>query len=166
MLASIPIVLFPAMMILAGVKDAMTYRIPNWLSLAVALLFWPLAIVNGMPGELLLWHGITGAVLLAVGFGLFAVGLFGGGDAKLMAAAGFWFGWPVAMKFLVITALAGGALAIVVALWSALQLDQGMRGRTWIERWKNKKLDVPYGVAFAAGAVIAFPDSWWWKLVS
>ena len=166
MLASLPIVLFPALMILAGVTDALSYRIPNWLTVAIALLFWPIAILNGMPGGVLLWHAVTGVALLAIGFGLFAAGVFGGGDAKLMAAAGFWFGWPVAMNFLVITALAGGALAIVMALWSALQLDQEMRGHTWIERWKNKKLDVPYGIAFAAGAVIAFPGSWWWKLAS
>jgi prepilin peptidase CpaA len=164
MSASLLNLVFPALMILAGVKDAFTYRIPNWLTLTVALLFWPFALLQGMPMDMLLWHAVTGVVLLVIGFALFAMGLFGGGDAKLMAAAGFWFGWPVAMKFLVFTALAGGALALVIALWTALQMDQEMRGHTWIERFKNKKIDVPYGVAFAAGAVIAFPDSWWWQV--
>jgi prepilin peptidase CpaA len=164
--ASLPVLLFPALMILAGVNDALTYRIPNWLTLAIGLLFWPFALFYGMPGELLLWHALTGVVLLVMGFGLFAAGLFGGGDAKLMAAAGFWFGWPVAMKFLVLTALAGGLLALAIALWTALQMDQEMRGHTWIERFRSRKIDVPYGVALAAGAVIAFPDSWWWRLLS
>ncbi len=166
MLASTSIVVFPSLMILAGVKDAMTYRIPNWLTLAVALLFWPFALLNAMPGEMLLWHAVTGLALLALGFGLFAAGLFGGGDAKLMAAAGFWFGWPAVIKFLVYTALAGGALGILIALWTAIHMDQEMRGHSWIQRWKSKKIDVPYGIAFAVGAVIAFPDSWWWKLMS
>jgi prepilin peptidase CpaA len=166
MFASISILLFPALMILAGVNDALTLRIPNWLTLLIAILFFPLAYINGMPADQILWHTVTGVVLLVIGFSLFAAGLFGGGDAKLMAAAGFWFGWPVAMKFLVFTALAGGVLALVVALWAALQMDQEMRGNTWIERFKNKKVDVPYGIAFAAGAVIAFPDTWWWRLVS
>jgi prepilin peptidase CpaA len=165
MLVSLSILLFPALMIAAGISDALTYRIPNWLTLAIALLFWPLALLNGMPGGLILWHGITGMALLVIGFALFAGGLFGGGDAKLMAAAGFWFGWPAAMKFLMLTALVGGGLAIAIAAWSALQVDQEMRGATWIERWKSKKPDVPYGIALAAGAVIAFPATWWWKLV-
>lgn len=166
MFASTAAIVFPALMILAGVKDAWTYRIPNWLTLAIAALFWPFALLTGMPGETLLYHAFTGLALLGLGFGLFAIGAFGGGDAKLLAAAGFWFGWPMVMKFLVFTALVGGALAIVVAVWSALQVDQEMRGHTWIERWKHKKPNVPYGVALAAGAIIALPGTWWWNMAT
>ena len=32
--------------------------------------------------------------ILAVSFGLFSFGFIGGGDAKMLAAAGLWFGWP------------------------------------------------------------------------
>jgi len=165
MLTALSVLVFPALMILAGVKDALTFRIPNWLTLTVALLFWPMALIYGMPGQVILWHAVTGFAFLVIGFTLYALRMYGGGDAKLMAAAGLWFGWPVAMKFLVYTALAGGALALAIFMWGMLQADQEIRGNTWIQRWKGKNLRVPYGVALAAGAVIALPSSWWWGLV-
>jgi prepilin peptidase CpaA len=166
MFAVLSLITFPALIILAGISDVFTRRIPNWISLLIAVLFFVFAVLSGMPGDVILWHAMTGVALLGLGFGLFAAGMFGGGDAKLMAAAGFWLGWPLSLKFLVFTALAGGAVALAVAIWAGLQADQEMRGHTWIERWKNKKLDVPYGVALAAGAVLVFPDSWWWRVAS
>ena len=156
--------LLPLLMMVAGIGDFLSYRIPNWLTGLIALTFFPMALLMGMPLDLLLWHVATGVALLAVGFGVFAMGWFGGGDAKLLAAAGLWFGWPAAMQFLVLTALAGGVLALVACAWAALQADQEMRGRRWVDRVRHAKLDLPYGVAFAAGAVLAFPQSWWMQV--
>lgn len=156
--------LLPLLMMVAAIGDYLSYRIPNWLTGLIALSFFPMALMMAMPADLLLWHVGTGAVLLAAGFGIFAMGWFGGGDAKLLAAAGLWFGWPAAMQFLVLTALAGGVLALAACLWSVLQADQEMRGHTWFHRLRNAKLDLPYGVAFAAGAVLAFPQTWWMQM--
>ena len=39
------------------------------------------------------WGLGAGAVMLIAGFALFAAGIFGGGDAKLLAASAVWFGW-------------------------------------------------------------------------
>ena len=36
-----------------------------------------------------------------------------------------------------------------------------LRGHTWITRWMNLKPNVPYGVAFAIGGFLAFPETWW-----
>ena len=60
--------------------------------------------------------------MLVLGFALFAAGLFGGGDAKLMAAAALWLGWSTGTSVLVFTALAGGVLAIVYLGWSFVQM--------------------------------------------
>src|SRR2546423_1641073 len=92
--------LFPFLLVTAGVSDLLTYRIPNWMTAAIALAFFPMAFATGLPAHQLLWQCAAAAVLLAVGFGLFAAGLFGGGDAKLLAAASLWFGLPQLPQFL------------------------------------------------------------------
>lgn len=153
--------LFPFLLVLAGAYDFLTLRIPNWLTALVAGLFVPMAFATGLPAEAWLWHLATAMALLAAGFGLFAANLFGGGDAKLLAAAGLWFGWPAAMPFLAYTVLAGGVLAAGVGLWSALQVDREVRGHTWAARFFAAKPNVPYGAAIGAGAILALPQSWW-----
>ena len=53
-------------------------------------------------------HVGAGALMLLVGFGLFAFGWFGGGDAKLMAAVGLWVGFDACPSISLSVALAGG----------------------------------------------------------
>ena len=155
--------LFPFLLVVGGVIDFLTYRIPNGLTIAIAVAFFPMAFLTGLPMEQVLWQCLASFILLAVGFGLFATGLFGGGDAKLLAAAGLWFSLPQLLHFLIYTALAGGGLAAFVAAWSMLHLDQEIRGGTWIKRWMNVKPNVPYGVAFAIGGILAFPETSWMR---
>lgn len=153
--------LLPLLMMIAGIGDFLSYRIPNWLNGIIALSFVPMAVATGMPLDMAAIHIATGAVVLALGFGIFALGLVGGGDAKMMAAAAIWFGWPAVLQFLVFTVIAGGVLAVILALRAAVQVNHDIRGHTWMERWKVAKPDIPYGIAFAAGAILAFPQSWW-----
>jgi prepilin peptidase CpaA len=156
--------LFPLLLVAAGVGDFLTFKIPNWLTAAIAVAFFPMAFLIGLPIETVLWQcGVAIAVLIA-GFGLFAFGMWGGGDAKLLAAASLWFGWPALAHFVIYTALAGGVLAVAVAVWSAIHIDQEVRGNTWIARWMNLKPNVPYGVAFAVGGFLAFPETWWMNI--
>jgi prepilin peptidase CpaA len=151
---------FPLLMVFAGIGDFLTYRIPNWLCLLLVGLFFPLALLAGLPFATIGWHMLAGFLALAIGFGLFAAGWFGGGDAKLLGAAALWFGWPDSMRFAVCTALAGGILALAVAMWSALQVDHEVRGWTWFKKAFEQKPNVPYGVALAAGALLALPGTW------
>ena len=151
----------PVLMILAGAGDVLTMRIPNWLTLAVALSFFPLALMTGMGLADLSLHLAVGAAMLVVGFLLFSVGLFGGGDAKLLAAAALWFGWPDLVAFLVFTVFAGGALALTVGLWSLLNVGSEIKGGLIFRHLGSLKPNVPYGFALAAGAILALPDSWW-----
>lgn len=153
--------LFPILMIVAGAGDALSLRIPNWLTSLIALAFVPMALATGMPLDAALLHAAVGVALFLAGFVLFALGLFGGGDAKLMAAAGLWFGWPHVMPFLVMTVFTGGLLAICVTAWSAITAASEMHGVTWTQRLRGLKPDVPYGFAFAAGAILAYPETWW-----
>jgi prepilin peptidase CpaA len=159
------VTLFPLLMIVAGAGDAISLRIPNWLTAGAAVLFVPMAAMTGMPlGELAL-HIATGIGLFAAGFALFSLGLFGGGDAKLLAVAGLWFGWPQSLPFLVLTVLVGGILAFCVGLWSAIMMSSELHGESWLKRFASIKPNVPYGYAFAIGAILAFPESWWMQAV-
>jgi prepilin peptidase CpaA len=157
--------LLPALMIVAAVKDCASYRIPNWLTGLTAVLFFPLAWATGMPLAEFGWHLLAGAVLFVAGYGLFAAGLFGGGDAKLMAAAGLWFGTSHTMSFLVMTALAGGVVAAVFTAWSVISFSWDVKGgdgtRGLRERLRQFAPKLPYGLALAVGAILAFPQTWW-----
>jgi len=160
MFSDVAPLVFPALLILAGIFDCLTLKIPNWLTATVALLFIPAALLTGMPGHDYLIHFASALIVLAAGFALYAAGLFGAGDAKLMAAAALWFGWPASMPFIVYTVLAGGVLAVVVLIWNLLRADQEIRGHSWISRFERFKPSVPYGVAIAAGAILAYPQAW------
>jgi prepilin peptidase CpaA len=153
--------LFPILMIIAGAGDALSLRIPNWLTLAIVAAFFPLAWATGMPLEVFGLHVLTGVFFFVMGFLLFSVGLFGGGDAKLLAAAALWFGTAQALPFLVFTILAGGVLALLVGIWSMISMDWEIREVSWSTKLRTLRPNVPYGYAFAIGAILAFPQSWW-----
>ncbi len=161
MTAFLSVTLFPLLMIIAGTGDALSMRIPNWLTLLIALLFIPMALLTGMPWSLIGIHLAVGFGLFVVGFALFALGLFGGGDSKLLAAAGLWLGWADLMPFLVMTAFAGGVLALCVGIWSAINVSSEIKDGSIFKHLGSIKPNVPYGYAFAIGAILAFPQSWW-----
>ncbi|HEX8234083.1 MAG TPA: prepilin peptidase [Caulobacteraceae bacterium] len=151
---------FPALVIVAAAYDATSYTIPNWISAALVLAFFPVALVAGMAPAQIGLSALVGVAVLIVGVGAFAMGWIGGGDAKLLAASALWLGWPAVANFLLVTALAGGALA--VALMSLRAVGFGLlaaRGPAWIGRLLEEKGAAPYGLAIAAGALFAFPAS-------
>jgi prepilin peptidase CpaA len=161
MIHALSITIFPALMILAAMTDVLAFRIPNWLTIVIALLFFPMAWLTGMPLAELGLHVAVGLGLFLVGFLLFSAGLFGGGDAKLLAAAGLWFGTTDTIPFLVYTVMAGGLLALAVGIWSALSIDWEIRDVGLFRKLRTLKPNVPYGLAFAVGAILAFKETWW-----
>jgi prepilin peptidase CpaA len=157
------LMLFPLLMILSGAVDVMTRRIPNSLVVGTAALFLPAALVTGMPLWIMSLHVATAAVLLALGFGLFSFGVVGGGDAKMMAAAGLWLGFPCSILFITFSALAGGLLAAAMGLWFLVTMEGGMHSAWFDKAVAPLKPSVPYGFALAAGAILATPFSWWMR---
>lgn len=155
------ITLFPLALVGAGAVDVITSRIPNWLTLIAALLFLPLSIATGMPLWTFVIHVVTGLVLLSVGYGLFSLGSIGGGDAKLLAVAGLWLGYPCSIFFVVCSALAGGVLAAAIGFWYLACLEGGIHSKRLGALFGPLAPDVPYGFALAAGAILATPYSWW-----
>jgi prepilin peptidase CpaA len=157
------LMVFPALVILGGVKDLVSYRIPNWISLALIAGFLAAAgasLAAGASPTALGLNLAVGAAGLVAGVVMFALGWIGGGDAKLFAAAALWVGWPGAATFLAITGLAGGGLALLLlSLRSPIMRPLVTAGPAWFARLSEPGESVPYGVAIAIGALAAFPAS-------
>jgi prepilin peptidase CpaA len=156
----IVLAIFPALVIAAALTDMASYTIPNRLNVALAAAYPAAALILGRPpGEIGVDLAIgLGALLVAMG--LFAAGWIGGGDAKLFAAVSLWLGWPAAISFLMATALVGGGLALVLLNVRAAWLKPYLAGAPpWLARLTTTGEAVPYGVAIAVGALVAFPQS-------
>ncbi len=153
--AAAPLV-FPMLMIAAALFDVATMTIPNRISLVLVPAFFVAALLSHMPWGQIGMHVGVGLAGLALMIGFFAMGWLGGGDAKLLAAASLWIGPMGAGSFVAFTALAGGALALVLILVRAVARPSE-QGPDWLRRLLTPKSAIPYGVAIAAGAIAAFP---------
>jgi prepilin peptidase CpaA len=150
------LVLLPAALVLAAGYDVATYTIPNWLSLAIAAVFPAMALIAGMPLTSFALHIAIGVATLTFGIVLFAMRLFGGGDAKLLAATALWMGPQTILSFLIGTAMVGGALATAVLLFRRMPLPAELAARRWAMRIHSKEKGVPYGVAIAGGGLAIY----------
>ena len=159
-LSTLVLLAFPVLVIVAALKDLTSFTIPNWITLALIAAFPVAALMGGLPLPAIGLHAAVGVAALVLGMVMFAVGWIGGGDAKLFAAAGLWLGWPASMTFLLMTCIAGGALAVMLlGLRSARLRPFVPAGPAWLLRLAEPGENVPYGVAIAAGALAAFPIS-------
>jgi len=160
-------VIFPALVIVAALKDVTSYTIPNRIPLALVAAFPAAALAAGLPAGDIGLHLGVGLAALVLGMVMFALRWIGGGDAKLFAAAALWLGWPAAASYATWTALAGGGLALsLLALRSGYLKPYVVTGPAWFSRLAETGENVPYGVAIAAGALAAFPASPWIRAVS
>jgi prepilin peptidase CpaA len=151
---------FPAGVIVAALKDATSFTIPNWISAGLVLAFLPVALILHMPWDAVGVCALSAFAALVCGMGLFALGWCGGGDAKLLAACALWLGWPGVMTFLLATGVAGGLLAagLITARKGMIGALIGA-GPGWLGRLMRPEEDLPYGLAIAVGALAAFPSS-------
>jgi prepilin peptidase CpaA len=142
--------LLAALLVLAAVQDLAQLRISNLFPIALILLAVVTAAVAGPRVEL--WQNLLVFVgLLAFGTMLFATGKFGGGDAKLLAVTGLWVDLPGAPALLASVFIAGGVLALLL-IAARMLAPASMTGRVKV---LGKQAGIPYGVAIAAGALVA-----------
>lgn len=142
---------FAGLLLVAAAEDAMRLRISNVTVLLVIFAASAAAVMEGV--QLALWQNlVVFVVLLVAGTPLFAAGKLGGGDVKLLAAVGLWFSVKSAATMLIAVLLAGGVLALIVLVLRAFSWSEAARERAVILRPKG---GIPYGVAIAAGALIA-----------
>jgi prepilin peptidase CpaA len=144
-------VLFGAAMllVLAAVSDARHYRIPNRVCLGLLLLF-PLFVLtapNVMEWE---QHLMVFGLMLISGFVMFMGNVAGAGDIKLLAATGLWAGPHLIAVFLVTTAIAGGIVALGMAV---LTYIRNRRDRSALAL---ARVPIPYGIAISVGGLGTF----------
>jgi prepilin peptidase CpaA len=115
------------------------------------------------------WTGLgqsLGGIALAIAIvgGLCWLRTMGFGDLKLCAAAGAWIGPSSLLFALAITAMVGGILAIIYAVWKgklglALERTVNLSRRPHANRIDvshPEALTIPYAPAIAAGVVFSF----------
>jgi prepilin peptidase CpaA len=163
---AIRLMLFPAMMAFAASSDLFTMTISNRVTLMLVGGFFALAAITGINTAELLSHVSAGCVVLIAGFGLFARGIIGGGDAKLAAAAALWLGFDHLLPYLLLASLLGGALSVGLIWFRMAPLPEWLARQAWVERLHGRDAGIPYGIALAAAALAVYPDTAWMTGVS
>lgn len=144
-------------LICAAIYDLWSFRIPNVLPIALALLFLLAALPHAAAVD---WASHLGAGALVFGLGalLFRLRVIGGGDVKLFSATALWMGMPLLLPFAVLTALFGALLVIILKLvtppiFLILSRMPSVDPRA-LPQCLAAGREVPYGVAIAAGAAV------------
>ena len=170
MLSTVPhqtmLLFFPAAMALAAALDLLTMKIPNKLSALVALGYFAAALIVHAPLSEIGWHALCGASMLTFTFALFSFGWIGGGDAKLAAATALWLGFHPLADYGFASAIAGGALSLLILGARRFALPEVLARQVWIARLHNAKSGIPYGIALAFGGMIAYPETQFWGLLA
>ncbi len=158
-MSTLALLIFPAGMALAASSDLLTMRISNRLVLFLVVSFCVLALAINLPLQQFAMHVACALVVLAAGFALFALGWVGGGDAKLAAATTLWLGFGLTLPYLVYAALLGGVLTLLILALRNFPLTPFLARYPWIERLRDKKAGVPYGVALAVAGLLTYTNS-------
>jgi prepilin peptidase CpaA len=170
---------WPTLIVLAiaTFTDLRSQRIPNWLVfpyMAVGLVISPWR--HDWPGlHQSIWHGLgqsfagLGVGLLIFGV-LFWMGGMGAGDVKLCAGVGAWVGPSQLMIALVVTAIAGGIMALGWAVCGGFLKElftgagdllfgwkqRGMHGDPELVLANPMKRKMSYAPAIAIGTLMSF----------
>jgi len=156
MITSLVCLAFPLLLLYAAWHDVSTMTIPNWVSISLAAAFGPAALAAGLsPGEIGTHLSFAAVVLLACA-ALFYLGVFGGGDAKVIAAASLWIGFSASGYFVMGMAITGGLLAATLIVARRMKLSST---KGWAIRLLSPEEGAPYAVAIAVGALLAAPGS-------
>jgi prepilin peptidase CpaA len=155
-------VVLAVMLALAVYLELKERRIPNWLTfsgMALGLL------ISYLSGTVSFWSSLGG---LTIGFGFmfifYVFGGVGGGDVKLMGAAGALMGIKLIQPALFYTAFIGAFLAILLVVWRKdfwVRIAYGLQQLAfWRKDGKTQMapgtpVTVPYGLAIAIGCLVA-----------
>ncbi|WP_182086077.1 prepilin peptidase [Aureimonas sp. ME7] len=158
-MATTVLLLFPAVMILAAVKDLISMTIPNRLTILLTGGFALFVMVGGIPGSQAWLHVAAGICAIAVTFACFAAGWMGGGDAKLIAVVALWIGpSEILLQFLFWMSIGGGLLTVAILVMRAcLTANTGIPA---VDRLLSADVGVPYGVALGTAGLAVFPAMW------
>ena len=155
---NIVLVLEVLLLLYVAAADIAARLIRNEVCLALALL----GIVGqlGNPSQVA-QSLIVAAILFALLLFIYARGWMGGGDVKLLVAVAIGLPMMGVVQLLTITALSGGALAMVHMVMRLLPAPNlapagsSLLRRVYaVERWRHlRHAPLPYGVAIACGGI-------------
>lgn len=166
-----PIWFLSAALVFAAVIDGWKLKVPNWITFPLIIAGWIYATATGG------WEGLGWSLVgTVVGLGLllpaYAIGGMGAGDVKLLAGVGAWVGGAATLYAFCVSAIVGGAIAIVMVLWrrdwyhhfyqfwnitnEILEVrDPNALSARAAER-KHTMLLLPYGIPIAIGSIAYF----------
>ena len=153
---------------IAAVYDVRSHRIPNLLTIPAIAFGLLLHFALGGWGQLLS-SAAAGALCLLVFFIFHIAGGMGAGDVKLMAAMGCLFGLSMVGWLLIMTSLAGGVMALGLALYrgrlsSTLtniasimvhHSKEGLAPHPELNLSNSQTLRLPYALAIATGSALS-----------
>lgn len=133
------IILFSILLVLSMI-DIDIKEIPNGIILAILIIGVISFFVNDGP-EVIWWHKLLGLVAMSVPFLIIGIitGGIGGGDIKLLFAAGLFMGWKLIILGGLLGVIIGGILAVILM----------------ITKKAKKKTEMPLGPSLALGFAIA-----------
>jgi len=136
-----------ALLLWSGIEDARLRTISNAKNAALALMAPAWWWANGLSPwpDMALQFGIALAVF-APFVGAFAMGWMGGGDVKMLGALALWLPFGAFAQMLVWMSLIGGAITV------ALMIEARVKP-------KDGAIEIPYGVAIAAAAMLLLPGT-------
>lgn len=153
---------FCAVAVIAATLDVARRRIPNWVTVPIA--------VTGLIAQAASGGGrgaasgtLAALVVTAVLLFAWSKRLVGGGDAKLAGAAAAWLGLGSVPEYLLLAILLGGLLAIGCYVLSSREAREAMWANSYhlhapalpaAARAPGRTLLVPYGVAFVGAALV------------
>jgi prepilin peptidase CpaA len=146
------------LLLYVATTDIATRVIPNEICLALAVL----GVVGQLTNPMQIVHSlIAAAILFVLLFLLYARRMMGGGDVKLLVALAVGLPLIGVVQLLMVTVLAGGALALVHVVMRALPAPalapagSSLVRRVYaVERWRHlRHAPLPYGVAIAFGGI-------------
>lgn len=150
------ITIFPACMAFAAAMDLTTMTVPNRIPVLLVVGFACLAPIVGLSLPEIGLQAAAAVAALFIGFGMFAVGWIGGGDAKLFAATVLWLNPEALMTYVLVSTILGGVLTVLLLAYRSCPLPPFMMSQGWISRLHEPQEGVPYGIALAAGGLIAY----------
>ena len=132
----------------ASITDLANRKIRNLTVLTALALFVPWAAMS--TGHAVILDLEAGAIALLAGVAIYAAGWMGAGDAKLFAAASLFLGLQDLLALTMLTALVGGAMAVIslVSRPTRAMTMMTMRGKGDFGR------GIPYGVAISIATAL------------
>jgi prepilin peptidase CpaA len=156
------------LLVVAAVIDGRTFRVPNWLT--VGGMVAGLILNTALPMQTGILSALAGlATGLVILLPLYAVGVMGAGDVKLMAAVGAFLGLPEILFAVLGSLIAGGIAAVAFGLYrrafgrmtgNVVEIVQSMafaviagHRPTSVMAGRTSVGNLPYGISIAAGTL-------------